>query len=155
MLKNKKVAYLVLLTNIIHRCIRERERERERESSLSYDYFSIKYYLFYKMNNIWINASDLILMKKLLPPVIELTVILRLFICLLWYEYLIFVCFRKFSNPLFDRNKPIFAIFLNDISRPWKVWIVNQVLINGFSWCWRYYIDWFFLFSQFFSCSNI
>lgn len=44
--------------------------------------FCLRFYMFYKLNNIWINVSGLRLKKKLLSLVIELTLILSpLYIC--------------------------------------------------------------------------
>lgn len=52
--------------------------------------------------------------KKQLPAVTELTLVLG-YSCLLRYDYLIFVYFRKVAIPLFGRNKSFFEILLRNM----------------------------------------
>ena len=53
------------------------------KNNLKRNYFSIKTLMFYKLENIWIKVSNLMLKKKQLPVVIEMTVILS-HSCVYW-----------------------------------------------------------------------
>ena len=55
------------------------------------------------------------------------------FICLMRYDYFIFVCFRKVATPLFDRNKTLFEILLIDMAKK----SLDKVNDNGDGICWN------------------
>ena len=48
------------------------------------------------------------------------------FICLLGYEHFTFCIFRKIPWTLFNECQPIFKILQENISKPWKSWIINS-----------------------------